>query len=170
MHVCNPAVPAQTKGRMNKGAKRGKLECFIVLLMLWLHFDGPSYSFNIFNIIYAYYIHSFIHSLQTTELILQSAMVELRLHTYLIMSKDLNTDLVAGSRNCLERETSASLCETTHDNGWVTLMLLAISSKAPTATCVNFWFPLSTSTVLTISQSVIKVIAIKINRKSNKTD
>lgn len=41
MHDCNPALPAQTEDRMNRGAKRGKLECFIVLLVRGLHLMPP---------------------------------------------------------------------------------------------------------------------------------
>ena len=77
MHDCNPALPAQTEERMDRGAKRGKLGCFTVLLV-WLHtLMPPLPKSSISSTVYLLY--SFIHSLHTelkaANVVLKSAMV-----------------------------------------------------------------------------------------------
>lgn len=138
MHDCSSALPAQTEGRMTRRAQKGKLERFIVVVVPWLHFDVS--SSKIFKI--SIFI-TFIHFISQNVILL--LLLFFFYQHWLVVLFDFQIQVVEVGIVCYrERKTSARMCKTTHDNGWVTLMLLTISSKASAAKCAHPWFPLST--------------------------
>lgn len=116
MHDCSPALPTARADRRKDDprANKGKLQCYFTLMS---HSFMPSVSSVL--VLFTPYKSIQIIQVMAENVFLQLVVVILQFYHYLDMLNDSNADSHGGTGNCLlgETKTSASICETAHDNG-----------------------------------------------------